>query len=476
MRMIRYLMVGAVIYLVCQPAYARILHVPDEYPTIAEGIEASVNGDTVLVAPGEYVESFTFGGKNILLTSSHGPDTTLIRGEIRFENREDSTCIIRGFSLTNTGFFHSIRCRSSTSPIVEGNKIIDHWGDSGIFIINGDTSSGCTIRNNMIMNNHDWVYGPGGIYIEGIGVKIMYNIIKGNISSGEEGLGGGIYLRGNAYIGYNLFIDNKAIRGTQDSFGEGGGIFRIAFEAIAGITYIVNNTFVNNLAWNPEGSGGGALFNFTHNWNDSLIIKNNIFAYNEASLEYASGAYIVLADSSYCYWDYNCIYENTICGVEPGAHDIFTDPLFVDTLNDDFHLLPQSPCIDAGDPDSPLDPDSTRADIGAFFYDQSVDIETPGEPSGTYKFKLHQNYPNPFNAQTIISYYLPKSDIVTLSVYSITGQLVARLVSEECQDAGEHEIIWDGCDINGNSVATGIYFYQLKIGGYKEAKALIIIR
>jgi len=51
-----------------QLSFARIINIPDDYPTIAEGIEASVSVDTVLVAPGVYEEDVTFGGKNILLT------------------------------------------------------------------------------------------------------------------------------------------------------------------------------------------------------------------------------------------------------------------------------------------------------------------------------------------------------------------------------------------------------------------------
>lgn len=46
------------------------------------------------------------------------------------------------------------------------------------------------------------------------------------------------------------------------------------------------------------------------------------------------------------------------------------DPLFVDQRTGDYHLRPGSPCIDAGAPNSPLDPDGTRADIGAFYFDQ----------------------------------------------------------------------------------------------------------
>ena len=54
-----------------------------------------------------------------------------------------------------------------------------------------------------------------------------------------------------------------------------------------------------------------------------------------------------------------------------GTGNITSNPLFADTSNADFHLTQGSPCIDAGDPNSPLDPDSTRADMGALYFDQS---------------------------------------------------------------------------------------------------------
>lgn len=463
------------IILLAQTAYARILHVPDEYPTITEAIEASENGDTVLVAPGEYWESFDFGGKNILLTSSHGPDTTEIHGRIIFEDGEDSTCILRGFSVIGPNFNGNIRC-SGASPIIEGNIIKDNWGMGGAGIV---ISGEGIIRNNIIKNNEDWTDG-GGICIGRNGSIITKNVIKGNYSVQYGGYGGGIFLWGNAYIGYNLFIDNQAIGWVAGAAGEGGGICRWSPNIFQGSkTSIVNNTFVNNVArYNSrQGKGGGIYFYTSDNdTEDSLVIKNNIFAYNSSSTGIGSAAYGRLNDSMYFYWDYNCIYENSIDGFEPGPHDIFLDPLFFDTLNDDFHLLPDSPCIDAGDPDSPLDPDSTRADIGAYYFDQTVHIDNPGEPTGPYKFQLHQNYPNPFNSYTSISYYLPEPGVVSLSIYSITGQLVAELILGETQESGEHRVIWDGRSRNGEFVITGIYFYQLKVGGYKESKALILIK
>src|SRR5439155_5618860 len=55
-------------------------------------------------------------------------------------------------------------------------------------------------------------------------------------------------------------------------------------------------------------------------------------------------------------------------GVYPGTGNINADPMFVNPAARDYHLLPNSPCIDAGDPAAPHDPDGTRADLGAFPY------------------------------------------------------------------------------------------------------------
>jgi hypothetical protein len=66
---------------------------------------------------------------------------------------------------------------------------------------------------------------------------------------------------------------------------------------------------------------------------------------------------------------YSCIQ-----GGYSGIGVIDVDPLFADPAADDYHLQWNSPCIDAGDPNSPLDPDSTRADMGCFYYDQLAPV------------------------------------------------------------------------------------------------------
>ena len=55
-----------------------------------------------------------------------------------------------------------------------------------------------------------------------------------------------------------------------------------------------------------------------------------------------------------------------------GEGNIDADPQFTDPENGDFSLQSNSPCIDAGDPNSPLDPDGTRADMGAYYYHQEA--------------------------------------------------------------------------------------------------------
>jgi hypothetical protein len=147
--------------------------------------------------------------------------------------------------------------------------------------------------------------------------------------------------------------------------------------------------------------------------------------------------------------------------------NLFLDPLFIYPF--DYHLQSGSPCIDAGDPSSPLDPDSTIADIGTFYFHQTgIPDDRPDRPI-PMEFNLYQNYPNPFNETTIIPYCLPQSGQVILSVYNILGQRVATLYNG-FQQAGHHESIWQAQDL-----ASGFYIAQLQSRGYiKNIKMLVL--
>jgi hypothetical protein len=86
------------------------------------------------------------------------------------------------------------------------------------------------------------------------------------------------------------------------------------------------------------------------------------------------------------------------------------------------------------------------------------------------KYILHQNYPNPFNCSTIIEYELPENVYVELSVYDILGRKVIELVNSY-QKSGKYDI-----NVDMNSISTGIYFYTLKAGNYRDSKKLVLVK
>jgi flagellar hook assembly protein FlgD len=89
-------------------------------------------------------------------------------------------------------------------------------------------------------------------------------------------------------------------------------------------------------------------------------------------------------------------------------------------------------------------------------------------------FGLSQNYPNPFNPSTFIEFNLTSSDFATLVIYNSVGQVVRTLVSEELEGSKAYRVEWDGRDDYGVEQASGIYIYELRAGGYREAKKMIL--
>jgi hypothetical protein len=88
---------------------------------------------------------------------------------------------------------------------------------------------------------------------------------------------------------------------------------------------------------------------------------------------------------------------------------------------------------------------------------------------------LHGNYPNPFNPETSIRFDLKENSKVTIDVYNIKGQRIAT-VAERSFNAGRHNVTWKGTDNNGNSVASGVYFYKMNCGTYTKTRKMILMK
>ena len=85
-------------------------------------------------------------------------------------------------------------------------------------------------------------------------------------------------------------------------------------------------------------------------------------------------------------------------------------------------------------------------------------------------YRLNQNYPNPFNPVTTISYELPSAGFVKLEIFDMLGNTITTLVNEK-QNAGRYDVNWNAADYS-----SGIYFYKLSSGDFKDTKRMILLK
>lgn len=90
-------------------------------------------------------------------------------------------------------------------------------------------------------------------------------------------------------------------------------------------------------------------------------------------------------------------------------------------------------------------------------------------------FSLEQNYPNPFNPSTTIGYQLAAKGLVQLKVYDVLGRLVATLVNA-VEGPGVHAVRWDGKNDRGETMSSGMYFYQLKSESSVTVKKMVLLK
>jgi hypothetical protein len=498
------------LFFIGNPIYADIIHVPLDQPTIQAGIDAALDGDTVLVADGIYwgINNINLQWnavtKHIVIKSANGATNCIIdcmyggRGFI-LNSDQTNEDIIDGFTITN-GWVKTV------SPIVTGGGAILCDGTSPQIIncilthnIAGDTvnstvnsyfadggaidcinASAPIIINNIITNNFANHTGGGIHFGDSSSGIIESNIIDNNKNYGCYG-GGGIAL---ILLSNPRIINNQITNNTSRYYtvgGYGGGIICMNSDP-----YIVNNTIANNTTLNDGllGQGGGIRIRGL----PSPIIKNCIIWNNEAqdSLENL--------DFQYPQWTLDISYSN----IEGGLYDINTtlpstvlnsDPNFLDPMNGDYQLGSGSPCIDMGTPDTtglnlPYydlagNPRivNGRIDVGCFEYQTSRVLEN--ENLSTRTCILYQNYPNPFNSITSIEYSILKSAEVIISIYDIKGNVIKRHVQGMLSD-GAYSVQWNGRNELGNSVASGIYFYRIeaitKNKTFVDVKKMILMK
>jgi hypothetical protein len=104
---------------------------------------------------------------------------------------------------------------------------------------------------------------------------------------------------------------------------------------------------------------------------------------------------------------------------------------------------------------------------GQHEYSKEIEVELNYIPE---EYSLLQNYPNPFNPSTTIKFSLPKTEYVTLVIFSSMGQEVSKLISKEL-NAGVYTSEW-----NASGFASGVYYYRIVAGAFTETKKLILLK
>jgi hypothetical protein len=104
-----------------------------------------------------------------------------------------------------------------------------------------------------------------------------------------------------------------------------------------------------------------------------------------------------------------------------------------------------------------------------------VDIADDADATRPATFELHQNYPNPFNPYTTVAFTLQSPASVQIEIYDILGQRVRTLV-DASMPAGNHRVVWDGRNVAGRAVGSGVYFYRFRAGDVTETRRMLLLK
>ena len=479
---------------------ATTINVPGGYSTIQGAIDAATSGDTVLVAPGTYVEQIRFWGKAIIVESSGGPEVTIIDANragttVSFIDGEGRDSVIRGFTITGGSKVKGGGViATGSSPTIEGNLISENWSCSGAGVLLEWSSalvSGNTISGN-IRRDCSGGSGGGGIYIrQDSSPEVVSNVIVDNRSTS----GAGIVTSGEeqTLIAGNLIARNEAENDV-------GGVKLYANQGEHGS--FINNLVIDNVS--DKGPSQLWVQQKSDPHQGSIVVANNTVVGQPADFlgegdivvwvgeghDFFNN--IVASDGSgFLVWCFNIdgdMWNNNF--FNSGAGQLFlgdcgdllavngnvsVDPAFVDAAGGDHRLLSGSPMVDAGraagapaddfDGDvRPLDGDHSGfplPDIGAHEYipisEGIAGIVTDGSGNGVHDVCV-----------SVFDGGVPMGDAVTgltglyevevgAGSYTVSFEecVPGALVSEWWDDKGSQGAA-DGVVVSGGVVTSGI--------------------
>jgi hypothetical protein len=346
------------------------IHVPADVPTIQGAIELAQDGDTVLVASGTYAELVDYLGKAIVVESESGAAATTIDATglggpvVTFQSGEGPGSVLRGFTVTGgltagtPGAGISCIGGSLATPLIQG---CDIRGNRTSAASGGGVAGLPTLEDCRIEGNRCGDGSGGGVF----GAPVMRRcLVRGNVAYD----GGGLYLVGGSLEDCDV-VENFAGEGAR-----GGGI-EVAGPGVVLVRCVIARNRVNSTGQYPT-SGAGV-----HSSSSDLLIGSCTITANVVEVPSFYGGpdmgglhgparlvnTILRGNDLEEYLPYappSAVYSDVEGGLA-GLGNFDADALFIDAANGDYRLQLGSPCIDSGAPAAPLDPDGSRADVGA---------------------------------------------------------------------------------------------------------------
>ncbi|RUM92223.1 MAG: hypothetical protein DSZ23_00875 [Thermodesulfatator sp.] len=332
------------IVIIAWPQYvmARIINVPQDHPSIQDAIRTASSGDTVVISPGVYelfFENIVINKDKLTLRGTPGKTVLIGRGNRPVISVTDGKGpVIEGLIIKMQQndlkpiMGGAIYCGVNSRPLIRHNLITMNRAvfGGGIYC---DVDSEPKILENVFMDNRAEVSG-GALFSDHSRAEISRNRFQGN-SAGSSG-GGIAGNRDFSRIRNNIFWRNRAAFGSAISLDRAASV-------------VGNNTVVENHALSSGAlvveKGSVRLTNLIlwHNKPDGLLMR------------YTGPA----ARPFYCN-----LQGRTFKGTNG---NISEDPRFMDYLSGNFHLAPDSPCIDKGNPDPfYFEIDGSYSDMGAY--------------------------------------------------------------------------------------------------------------
>jgi hypothetical protein len=482
--------------------------------TIAKALHTiasdSLNPKTIYLAPGTYSSE-----EGQIFPLSMKPFVYVIGNSVSLP------------TIINQRYEYSIKAPYANGAILS-NLILEHENYSPIYVFSVFRSDSIRVSN-LVINPVSALYSAGigvfhsncdlnniclnGLYStdsSGLTFSQSYGSIKNVTINDCHNTGGANSVSCVVSIDYDslLVIENMAITNCSVNTPEAGifsistyysnnpslrmsnvlvannttnGMVPVVIDHLnANTANISNCTFVNNSGGSKTATFYGKMnisncifynntqneiaFGFVNNHTNQMQVSNNLIK-NFPSSVYVNPALPITFN------DYNFTASPSFAG-----NDI-TNPL-------SYRLNFDSPCIDAGTPDTtglylpafdfygnPRIYNGT-IDIGCHEWDSTINPQSVVQPITDVSLAI---YPNPFFSQTNISYSIPSKGNAELEIFNIKGQKVFAISLKE-KVAGQHSIIWNGKDSYGNPCSSGVYFCKLQFNNRNVSKKLILMK